>query len=144
MFKNLFANQDLYKKFYETEKDFLISGSIASRQLYEIRDLLNAEQEEVNSPEDSKIPNPYWLFYYWVGDALTILDNYGGHPFQPKDESYNGRGVKRSAKALAKMGAVFSEIKTLLNKRGWKYKGEVLLQLDQFEKFLKEKINKSC
>lgn len=140
LFKKKNPGRDLFLEFYEHEKDFFEGyDKPAAKLIYKIRKLLEAEQEELNSPDDSKIPSPSWMFYYWVGDCFVALDQYHSHPFQPKDESYSG-DIKRAAKKLAKTPQVFAKIKNYLQKRGSKKAGKIVAELDKLQNLLELKI----
>ena len=139
---SLWDSRDLLKKFYESEKEtFFSRSSPISHKVYELSQLLDAEQEEVNSPEDSKIPSPYWEFYYWVGNCLTALDPYGSHPLQPKDESYSN-SADRAVKHMARTPRIFAAISNRLQTRqGSNYK-VIILELERLKQMLEEKIQK--
>lgn len=144
MFKFLFnkgnPSRNLFMEFYEREANlFEGSNKPIPRALYRIRDLLEAEEGEVNSQDDAKIPAPSWMFYYWVGNCFVALDPYHSHPFQPKDESYSS-DVKKAAKKLAETPKIFADIKAYVKKRGSKNAGKIITKLDELQNLLEQKI----
>jgi hypothetical protein len=138
----LFKDYSLFIKFYESEQD-LFEGynKPIPKALYRVRDLLEAEEGEVNSPDDAGIPAPSWMFYYWVGDCFVALDPYHSHPFQPKDESYSS-DIKKAAKCLSKTPKTLGAIKDYVKKRGSKNADKIIAAIDNLHKLLTEKLTK--
>ncbi len=149
MLGSLFKKRDsiwdskvLLQEFYKQEKEvFFAQESPIPQKIYELSQLMETEQEEVNSPQDFKIPSPYWEFYYWVGNCLTALDPYNSHPLQPRDESYSA-DAGRAARHMAKTPRIFAQIKSRLEARSGSNFKVIMLELGRLQQMLEEKLRK--